>query len=340
MKIGLRRKKMNKSAIKTGFFFALFGPLFLFAEPPILQELMKQPAHVLSNFDYDPGRPLMERVGDAPDFVITYLRNMDGKTDYRPYRLTSQERALLSNNLTLLPARMRSVFEGSLVAIYFIENFTGSGMADYVLDRKGRLKTVLYINPATMKNDISKWLTFKENSCFSPDAKASVRVWCGTNHTGLLYILLHEGTHIVDYVDAVTPFVEKSLIGIGRQGKGAGAFIKGVWKNYKTPLKKYDYPGRTEVDFYGLAGGPHLALTNAASLYWSVEKTPFASIYGSMNWAEDLAEFVTFYHLVEVLGLPYEIKFYRKGLLVQSHSFRPWNSWRKKWINAFYRGSR
>lgn len=331
---------MNKSFAQVGLWALLVSPLFLFANPPMLQELMKQPAHVLSNFDYDPSRPLMDRVGIAPDFVMTFLRNMDGRTDYKPYRLNAMEKSLLSNNLSLLPERMLKVFDESLIAIYFVENFLGSGMADFVLDDRGQMKTVLYINPATLKNDISKWLTFKENSCFIPDAQASVRIWCGTNHTGLLYILLHEGAHIVDYIDAVTPYVEKSLIGIGKQGKGSKAFTKRVWQSYKVPQKKFDYPRRDKVDFYGLGGGPHLAMTNAASLYWSLEKTPFASIYGSMNWAEDLAEFVTFYHLVEVLGLPYEVKYYRKGLLVQSHSFRPWTSWRTGWIKTFYFGSR
>jgi hypothetical protein len=44
-----------------------------------------------------------------------------------------------------------------------------------------------------------------------------------------------------------------------------------------------------------------------------MDGSPFISLYGSLNWAEDLSEFLTFYHLTEKMGLSYRLGVYRNG---------------------------
>ena len=42
-------------------------------------------------------------------------------------------------------------------------------------------------------------------------------------------------------------------------------------------------------------------------------RTPFASLYGALSWAEDFAEFVTFYYLSHRLGVDYSVRIIRDG---------------------------
>ena len=50
-----------------------------------------------------------------------------------------------------------------------------------------------------------------------------------------------------------------------------------------------------------------LPIDRAESVYEALRRTPFASLYGSSNWHDDLAEYVTWYHLTQKLGQPYRI---------------------------------
>ncbi len=300
------------------------------------EKALALPEKNFTNFKLDTNTSLMQRVSDAPSFVIKYLREMDSKTNYRPYVLLPSERVMLSNYLTMLPPIYARIFKQRLIGIYFVDHFLGSGMADWVIDSSGRVTTILMINPATMKNDISKWLTLKENTCFLPDKRIYVRVSCGTNYTGLLYILLHEGAHITDYVLGFTPYVEKGLKDVLMQSDKPTKFTARVWKEYSMPIKKYDYPFRKKADFYGFSGGPFISVTNALKIYKAMEKTPFCSIYGSKMWAEDFAEAVTFYHLTIKMGLPYEIEVYRDGMQVGSFHFAPERLGRKGYFKIMY----
>jgi hypothetical protein len=92
-------------------------------------------------------------------------------------------------------------------------------------------------------------------------------------------------------------------------------------------LSSYDFPNRKNVTFYG-DGGPKINISDARELYERLMMTPFVSLYGSMNWAEDFAESMTFYHITQVLGQPYEIRYARNG--DQARVFRPMESPRVK----------
>ena len=51
-------------------------------------------------------------------------------------------------------------------------------------------------------------------------------------------------------------------------------------------------------------------------MYQGLSKTPFVSLYSCQMWAEDLAEFVAFYHLHHKLGQPYSISVLKNGKTV------------------------
>jgi hypothetical protein len=124
----------------------------------------------------------------------------------------------------------------------------------------------------------------------------------------LVYVLLHEATHVVDSCLRITPAPRP-----GGQPAGAapaGTFTEGVWSERTTHSARYRDPLLERVRYR--AGGETLAIGQAEAVYTALRRTPFVSLYGSSNWYDDLAEYVALYHLTEVLKQPYRIVL-RKG---------------------------
>lgn len=292
------------------------------------RELVEEnPVYHLENYPFfDPGNPLAERVVPAPDFILSYLKEIDNRDDYKVYPLSDEEIALCAEYLDKLPEQHKKILKKRLVGIYFIENFLGSGMADFVLDSERILYCNLFLNPETIQNDISTWMSFRENSCFikeEPGKNSQITIIqdCGKDYTGLMYILLHETTHVVDYVCSITPYIEEAIKVIFNKKHVHTKFTQNVWDTADKPVKEYDFDLRPEITFYGMGGGPKISKKDAEALYTGCEKTPFASLYGSLNWADDLAEFYTWYYYTTVLNQSYEIRIYKGDTLM--HTFKP-----------------
>ena len=203
-----------------------------------------------------------------------------------------------------------------LIGIYLINNFIGGGMVEYVLDENSKLYTVIIINPETLHRNISDWITYRENSCFlfNEQNKEEIKIIadCGTKYTGLTYIILHETTHVVDYVLHYTPYVEPDMRELGLFLPET-AFSKDIWLDYGLPFQSSDFHQRELITFYGLGNGPYIDGSHAHELYISFSKSPFTSLYGSQNWAEDLVEYFTWYYFCNKLQQPYKIKLQIEG---------------------------
>ncbi|MCX5797492.1 MAG: hypothetical protein NTY77_18525 [Elusimicrobia bacterium] len=191
------------------------------------------------------------------------------------------------------------------MGVYFVKNFTGNGMSDWLLDESGQVYAWLVLNPAAFRKTISETLAAREASVFKGDA--GVTVDCGTRYQGVLYTILHEGLHVYDYVRGVTPYVEDMVVYATRGGQGLGVSWD-VWQSKNEPRPGSDYPGRDKLRFYGLGGGPAIPAADAAKVYKGLMNSPFPSLYGSRSWAEDAAELFTFYHLTRALKQPYAIR--------------------------------
>lgn len=266
---------------------------------------MAQPHMQVRTYGFDPKSSLESRIGPCPDFLLGALKEMDGKTDYRAYIPTAAEKSLVKSYLAGLPERMRQTFQERLLGIFFVENFTGNGMSNWVLDERKRVHAWIVINPASFRKSLSETLTDREASVFQGDP--GVRVDCGTRHKGVLYPVLHEGLHAYDYVRGVTPYVEEFVVRATRGGRGLGASWD-VWQSIYKPRPEADYAYRDRLRFYGMKGGPDIAAADAAKACEGLMKSPFASFYGSLSWAEDAAELFVFHHIVRVLKQPYVVR--------------------------------
>ncbi len=248
---------------------------------------------------------------------------------------------MIRRDIIKLPERFRKVMKDRLAGIYFVENFWARGiMATLKKDKK--MYTYFIINPIVLKDNISGCITRKEYTCYIPDnPDIRIRIDCGTNISGIFYVLIHEITHALDFMEKHTPRKKKS-----KKKKNMKAeinkkdFTRGIWKKHSKPVDEYNFPFHKKVTYYGMRDGPKINISDSAEVYTQLSTTPFASLYGSQNWMEDLAEFVIFYHLTQKLNQPYIIKVYNKDDLI--FSYEPMKSKkvqeRFKIIEKLYKG--
>ncbi len=281
-----------------------------------------EPIHRFENYRFNRFDSIQSRVMLPPDMVLQYLRNLDGRPDYSGYLPAGQSMHDLEKAISLLPPLNRSLLNRRLLGIYFIPGFMGSGLTEWVADKKGTVYAFMVLNPVVLKSDISELLTIKENTCFiNDDPGVSIRINAGNQYSGLLYILLHETIHLVDYIKNITPNVDDSINKYQRKKIRSTPFTRDVWEAYDRPRVKYSFSGR--VSFYGI-NKPKLRRSESLSVYRELSDSPFVSLYGSQSWAEDLAELATFYHITEILKQPYDIQVIRGTRILQS--IRPMDS--------------
>ncbi|MBP7736475.1 MAG: hypothetical protein KA369_10925 [Spirochaetes bacterium] len=270
------------------------------------------PVKQFSSYTLRQGLPLHERITPAPKVVTDFWMEADGRKDYTSYSPNGREMSDIRKSLELLPPLHKKVLKERLLGIYFINNFLGSGGADWVIDGKRNLYFYLIINPRLLAmKDLSEMLTWRERSCFIDERDVTISVNCGSGVNQLTYIMLHEGTHMIDYANRITPNVEKEVIELYNDTKTETDFVRGVWKSIHDPVRPYNF--RKDVTFYGFNKGPKIKASDAPSIYRGLSESPFVSLYGSQSWAEDLADFVTFYHVTQKMKHPYVISVKIKG---------------------------
>jgi hypothetical protein len=261
-----------------------------------------EPVRKLGSYPQKFDLPLIERISDAPDFFINHIRRMDKKDNYENYTLNAEEKKIFAEYYLMLPDQYRKTMEKRLVAIYFIKNFSGGGMAEFLFDDKGKMFLIMAFNPQTLKSSLNEWITYRDNSSFRDDKSGiTIENDLPKTYLGILHTLVHESTHAYDYIKHATPFVEPIL----KKKISTNDFTRDIWLNYFTPVEKFDFPLRKSVHSYGF--GDPLDVSKALEIYRDLDKTPFSSLYGCSNWAEDFAESFTWNYLRQKLSIRYRV---------------------------------
>lgn len=291
-------------------------PLFLYCAPPKynLEKILSDPIHSINTHPLANNRNVSDRIGLIPTQVLKRFKQWDNDTSYLPFMPDSNQISMMINCFSKLPPLNRKAIDERSVGIYFIKNFKSSGNTDFVLDSLGKRYFYFVFDSRLFDETIQQRVTSKENSCFlQNDSAISIQIECGADFPAILLSLLHESTHAADYVYQITPYVEPCLSTVRIYPEATSAFAQPVWKNFQSPRSDYNFLGRDSLTFYGFNNGPKMKIENAKSLYSLFQKTPFASLYGSLNWAEDLADFITFYSLTQILGTNYQIVLMMNG---------------------------
>jgi hypothetical protein len=194
-----------------------------------------------------------------------------------------------------------------------------------VLGENEEIYAFMVFNAETLHFDLSEWITYRENSAFGPGEGQTIRADCGSAYRGFLHILLHEATHVVDFVEGVTPYLHTGVPATGERDRieGDERFTAGVWRDFRAVHRRYEFDLRDKITYYGLRGGPRLSLRDAETIYGQLASTPFVSLYAATTAAEDLAELVAWYHISHNLGQPHRIVCTSPDGSVQEFSFEP-----------------
>jgi hypothetical protein len=299
--------------------------------------VINKTAHKFESYRFNAPSTLISRVSIPPDFLLSYLKELDGRTDYTPHQPDHTQMKIIEDSLAALPPFYTHVLRKKLIGIYFINNFLGNGLTDWIVDSGDSVYIIMVFNSSVFSRNISRLLTEKERTCFNVDDPAyTISIDCSKKLNGFTYILLHESTHALDYIQNITPYTDPIFKRNMRITGTDTEFTRNIWIDYNRPRDRYLFTGR--LFFYGSAK-PGLLTSEAMYIYHDLVKSPFVSLYGSLSWAEDLAELATFYHITHVMKEPFVINVLHNNRII--YSVRPMESpkvrARVRQLDMFYR---
>lgn len=313
-------KKSEKNKIMTSKYFVYtFICLFLTAMNINAQQVK------------DPNiSTLAERTRPAPESVFKKFR--DAGMDPVEHKLTDLEREKLNNAFAILPPLHQKILKKHLHSISFMDNMPNIALTSPVETSDSLKMYNITFRAEILNQTISEWTTWKENTCYekSTDSQYQVTIEAG-NLDAIIYVLLHEATHVLDGVLNLTPHLNKKDV-----WEGSKAFTQNVWDKYNEPSENVIKPLLETVLF---RSGKPIEVSYAPEVYKAIQKTPFVSLYSTASWFEDLAEALTIYHLTEKMKQPYKVVVLKNG--IQEVLYEPSKNKsvkkRQNYLQIFYR---
>ena len=205
------------------------------AQAMTLEEMIDAKKYAYQALGLSVERPLREKVFVLPDDRLNWLKGFDrdsgfaGWENYENYSPNAHDVELVNQYVQLLPLRHRKVIEEHLGGIVFVKNFSGAAMTDWVVDEKGAIVYYIIFNSSQLSDSLSDWLTFKSDSMFEESTTDKVVVNVEGDYRALLYGLLHEVSHIVDYEMGVSPYVDTWYRSYVTKHDNESKFTEGVW---------------------------------------------------------------------------------------------------------------
>ena len=248
---------------------------------------------------------LTERIQPAPESVFKKFR--DAGMDPVEHQLTDMERQKLNNAIAILPPLHQKILKKQLHSISFMDNMPNTALTSPVKTSDSVKMYNITFRAEILNQTISEWTTWKENTCYlkSADNPYQVMIEAG-NLDAIIYVLLHEATHVVDGALNLTPHLDEK-----DTWAGSTAFTQNVWDKYNKPSEHVISPILETVLF---RSGKPIAISYAPEVYKAILKTPFVSLYSTASWYEDLAEALTIYHLTEKMKQPYKVIVLKNGI--------------------------
>jgi hypothetical protein len=285
--------------------------LLLGCPAPSLADDSPRPAQREENLrrhGVDPNSPLESRVQATSPKVLKMFEELGGPAP-TAHILTKLEQSKLAAAFAALPPLHRRILTERLRSVSFLDGMPNTALTSTINPDERYKVFDITIRAAILGEDVSEWLTQKERTCFvSADSPLSVSVEAG-KLDAILFVLLHEGTHIVDACLGLTPAPKT---GDSRPNDSPDTeFTQNFWIDRTTHAPRYRDALLERVRFR--AGGEPIPIDQSESLYKALSRTPFVSLYGSSNWFDDVAEYLAVYHMTEVLEQPFRVVIRKKG---------------------------
>lgn len=243
-------------------------------------------------------KDLSQRIKIAPESVFKMFLEAGMKPVN--HQLTSTEREKVNHAFALLPPLHQRILKKHLQSISFMDNMPNTALTSPV-DTGGATKMFnITFRASLLDENISEWATWKENTCFKPEADSNYTVRVeGGKMDGIVYVLMHEATHIIDVVTDITPHQTEANAVVEPT-----AFTKDIWHLMNVPAEPYIDSLLEQTRF---RSGKPIPVSLAPQVYDKMTKTPFSSLYAMAAWSEDIAELATIYHLTNKLNQPFYI---------------------------------
>ena len=105
--------------------------------------------------------------------------------------------------------------------------------------------------------------------------------------------------HVVNEVREITPNLDEKETLVKTTD-----FTKNVWYKMSVPTRDFTDSLLEKTRF---RSGKKVSINLAPEIYQKLSKTPFASLYGTARWFEDIAELESIYHLTQKMNQPFYI---------------------------------
>ncbi|MBE1163007.1 hypothetical protein [Dyella acidiphila] len=248
---------------------------------------------------------------DVPPESFMNMFGAKGSPDRpRAYLPNAAERQQIAHAVSLMPPLQQRALREHLFALSFADGMPNNALTYPSPGHPGMLNITL--RAGLLHETVSQLITHKEAACFAgTNASDHVAVDVG-QLPAVIYILLHESTHVADSAYHLTP---KDV------GKGVQPtpFSDGLWLDRNHLADAYAKPALQVACYH-----PHgyaATIAQAQAVYQALSATPLPSLYASAAAPEDLAETVAFANLTQVFHQTYVIRVYHAGREV--YAYRP-----------------
>jgi hypothetical protein len=239
---------------------------------------------------------LMDRVRPSPEPLLKKF-GTELNANLSAHVVTPAEQMIVANALAQLTPFQRKVLHERLHAIYFIDGLPNNALTFRDCGSAGKTMYSMAVRAGALHETISELVTQKEHTLFdATGSEISVTVDAGTLNA-MVYVLLHETTHIVDFAVRATPDTPRS--------DGIHPLVDEIWRDPRTPVDQYRLPILMSILW---RGGQPMPITRAGNLYDALGRTSFISVYASCDSHDDLAELVAWTELTGRLHQPYRIR--------------------------------
>ncbi len=272
-----------------------------------------RPALQLSHYQFDPQSQLESRIlRPTKDLLADAPFPQDPAFTFSDHVLTQGEREVLRRVLASLPAKYTSVLMSALIGFGFVDGWPTGAWTAQIHDDSERQYALIVASPDVLHETLSEWLTRKERTAFRPVDGYEIDLTATPDTDALLYVLLHETSHLIDFRMHFTPPNDPTST------EPPTAYTSGVWANPYTPVPAYDFAGRAGLTFY-FRPDQRIPASQAVSIYQGLAKTPFCSLYASRVASEDFAELCTNFFLDKVMHSTVTVQVKRNGREIFSY---------------------
>lgn len=293
-----------------------------------IKKLRAHPARQLAFWKDALDKPLADRVSSGGPELVDYL-TIDNIANGYPQRPRSPAHdpgflADVRGAIQSMPAPVRKLLERKLVGVLLVEDIGGTGFTDEVVDTQGKaVAGFIVLDPVVLRaHSANSWITWRENTPFKPSARQRLvaRIESGAGNSrrqAIQYILLHEFAHVI----AINGRIHPSWALPPQEVKSPEdfPFFMQSWRisgSDYTSLHDARFPKRRDVVFYF---GPRLDASDMRSVYESLERTDFATLYSATHPGDDFAEaFANYVHVV-LMKRPFAITLQEDGRVVKTY---------------------